>query len=82
MIDTEKAMQDLVAKGIKIPPQPKVLLDLNKKLASEDFSVRSIARIIAADPGISAMLFKAARSPVFGRGAFYLQKTAENRKKN
>ena len=68
MIDTEKAMQDLVAKGIKIPPQPKVLLDLNKKLASEDFSVRSIARIIAADPGISAMLFKAARSPVFGRG--------------
>ena len=68
MIDAEKAMNDLVAKGIKIPPQPKVLLELNQKLASEDFSVRSIARIIAADPGISAMLFKAARSPAFGHG--------------
>ena len=68
MIDVEKAMNELVAKGIKIPPQPKVLLDLNRKLASEDYSVRSVGRIIAADPGISAMLFKVARSPVFGRG--------------
>ena len=68
MIDTEKAMNELVAKGIKIPPQPKVLLELSQKLANEDFSVRSIARTIAGDPGISAMLFKAARSPAFGHG--------------
>ena len=68
MIDTEQAMKDLVAKGIKIPPQPKVLLDLNSKLASENFDVRSLAQIIAADPGITAMLFKAARSPLFGYG--------------
>ena len=68
MIDKEKAMNELVAKGIKIPPQPKVLLELSQKLANEDFSVRSIARTIAGDPGISAMLFKAARSPAFGHG--------------
>lgn len=67
-IDADKAMKDLVAKGIKIPPQPKVLLELQKKLASDDYDVRSLARIISGDPGISAMLFKAARSPVFGRG--------------
>lgn len=68
MIDTEKTMKDLVAKGIKIPAQPRVLLELNKKLASDNYDVRSLSKIIAADPGITAMLFKAARSPVFGRG--------------
>jgi len=68
MIDEKKAMKELVAKGIKIPPQPKVLLDLNRKLASDNYDVRALAKIIAADPGITAMLFKVARSPVFGRG--------------
>ena len=68
MINAEMAMKDLVAKGIKIPPQPKVLLDLNRKLASESFDVHSLAQIVATDPGITAMLFKAARSPMFGCG--------------
>lgn len=68
MIDAEKAMKELVAKGIKIPPQPKVLLDLNRMLGNDNFDVRSLAQIIGADPGITAMLFKVARSPVFGRG--------------
>ncbi|HEX8988269.1 MAG TPA: HDOD domain-containing protein [Rhodocyclaceae bacterium] len=67
-IDAEKAMKELVAKGIKIPPQPKVLLELREALADDDYDVRTLARIISADPGITAMLFKAARSPVFGRG--------------
>jgi HD-like signal output (HDOD) protein len=66
--DADKAMKDLVAKGIKIPPQPKVLLDLRKALGKDDYDVRTLARIISADPGITAMLFKAARSPLFGRG--------------
>lgn len=67
-IDADKAMKDLVSKGIKIPPQPKVLIELRKMLAGEDYDIRSLARVISQDPGISAMLFKAARSPVFGRG--------------
>lgn len=67
-INAEQVMKDLVTKGIKIPPQPKVLLELQRKLASDNYDVRSLAKIIAADPGISAMLFKVARSPLFGRG--------------
>ena len=66
--DADTAMKELVARGIKIPPQPKVLIELRKMLSSDDFDVRSLARVISGDPGISAMLFKAARSPVFGRG--------------
>jgi HD-like signal output (HDOD) protein len=67
-VDADKAMKELVDKGIKIPPQPKVLLDLRNMLAKDDYDVRSLARVISSDPGISAMLFKVARSPLFGRG--------------
>ena len=67
-IDTDQAMKDLVSKGVKIPPQPRVLLDLRKVLVKDDYDVRQLARIISGDPGITAMLFKVARSPVFGRG--------------
>lgn len=67
-VDADKAMKELVDKGIKIPPQPKVLIDLRKALAKDDYDVRSLARIINGDPGLTAMLFKAARSPLFGRG--------------
>lgn len=65
-IDIEKAIKELVAKGIKLPPQPKVLLELQAKLTSDDFSMKDLARIISHDPGITAMLFKTVRSPVFG----------------
>lgn len=67
-IDEEKALKELVSRGIKIPPQPRVLIELNQLLRSGDHDVRALARIIARDPGIAAMLFKAVRSPVFGRG--------------
>jgi len=67
-VDADKAMKELVSKGIKLPPQPRVLLELRQKLAKDDCDVRALARIISGDPGLTAMLFKAARSPVFGRG--------------
>jgi HD-like signal output (HDOD) protein len=68
-IDEEKALQAFVAQGIRIPPQPRVLVELNQLLSSGNFdNVRAVAKVIAQDPGIAAMLFKAAGSPVFGRG--------------
>ncbi|HUW37667.1 MAG TPA: HDOD domain-containing protein [Rhodocyclaceae bacterium] len=67
-LDLDKAMKELGSKGIKIPPQPKVLLDLRELLANNDFGVRKLTRIILGDPGIAALLFKAAGSPVFHRG--------------
>ena len=66
--EDEKALKALVGRGIRIPPQPRVLLDLEKTLRSGKVDVRGIGKIIAQDPGISAMLFKAARSPVYGGG--------------
>lgn len=64
-VDIEKAIKELIAKGIKLPPQPKVLIELQKKLASRGCNMKDLARIISSDPGITAMLFKTVRSPVF-----------------
>jgi HD-like signal output (HDOD) protein len=66
--EEQQAFDRLVANGIRIPPQPRVLLELRDKIATGDFSVRAISTIISQDPGLVAMLFKAARSPVFSRG--------------
>ncbi len=66
-IDEEKALAQLTSSGIKIPPQPQVLVELRKRLESDDYTVRGLARIIGQDPGLSALLFKAVRSPVFRR---------------
>ena len=65
-IDAENALKELLSKGIKLPAQPKVLIELQSKLGSDRYSMRDLSRIISSDPGISAMLFKVARSPVFG----------------
>lgn len=67
-IDTEEAIKALASRGIRIPPQPSVLVRLNRALAKDACDMRALARIIADDPGLTAMLFKAAGSPVFGHG--------------
>ena len=66
-LDEEKALTELVGKGIRIPPQPRVVLELQDMLRKDDYDMRSVARVISQDPGIVAMLFKAAQSPVFKR---------------
>jgi HD-like signal output (HDOD) protein len=67
-IDAEKAIQELTSKGIKLPTQPKVLVDLKAKLAADNYKMKDLERIIASDPGITAMLFKLAVSPAFNPG--------------
>ncbi len=64
----QQAIDQLAANGIRIPPQPKVLIELRREIAADDYDIRSISRIISQDPGLVAMLFKASRSPVFSRG--------------
>lgn len=66
-IDEKKALDDLARHGVKLPPQPRVLVELQKLLLSDDYELRSVAKVIGQDPGIVALLFKAARSPAFAR---------------
>ncbi len=64
----KQALDELAGKGIRIPPQPRVMVELNAAIASDDYDMRTIGRIISQDPGVVALLFKAARSPLFSRG--------------
>ncbi|MFH2135469.1 MAG: HDOD domain-containing protein [Pseudomonadota bacterium] len=66
-LDVDKALNELATRGIKLPPQPKVLLELRRLLDQDDYSMKDLAAVMSSDPGITALLFKAARSPVFGR---------------
>jgi len=66
-IDEKEALERLKQQGVKLPPQPRVLVELQRLLASDDYEMRSVAKVIAQDPGIVALLFRAARSPAFAR---------------
>lgn len=72
-VDDTKAVENLVASGIRIPPQPKVLVELRDKIAGGNCGVRALSRIISQDPGLVALLFKASRSPAFSRGRSFDQ---------
>lgn len=60
-----KSVKRLVDKGISIPPQPRVLTELQQSLVRGEADVRALARIIAQDPGITATLFKVVQNAVF-----------------
>jgi HD-like signal output (HDOD) protein len=66
--EDQQALDTLLANGIRIPPQPRILIKLREQLAGDDYTVRTVSRIISQDPGLVAMLFKVSRSPVFSRG--------------
>lgn len=66
---TEKDRQHLealLAKGLNIPPQPKVLFEIDKLMQKDDFSMKALAAAIGKDVGLTAAVFKIANSPGMG----------------
>lgn len=61
------AVKRLLEKGVKIPPQPRVLEELQRFVARGETNLRVLSRIISADPGIAAMLFKVVQSAAYHR---------------
>lgn len=55
----------LIERGVTIPAQPRVLIELQEQLALGVSDVRLLARIIGQDPGIGAMLFKVVQGAAF-----------------
>lgn len=53
-------------KGITIPPQPQLMVDLQMELAMPDPSFETIAAIITKDIGIAGSTLKVVNSPFFG----------------
>lgn len=55
----------LLAYGMKIPSQPRVLDELRKLISRKELDVRVLARVINQDPGLTALLFKVVGSPAY-----------------
>lgn len=55
----------LLARGVKIPPQPRVLQELYRLLKLKEFDIRVLSKVINQDPGITAMLFKVVTSAAY-----------------
>ncbi len=65
-IIAEETAQQLL-KGISIPPQPQIMVDLLMEMAGVDVRMDVIAEIISKDVGISGCVLKVVNSPFFNR---------------
>lgn len=54
-----------VLQGISVPPQPQIMVDLQMEQVMPSPDLRSIARLISQDPGLSGALLKIVNSPHF-----------------
>jgi HD-like signal output (HDOD) protein len=61
----EEAAQQLL-KGITVPPQPQIMVDLQMEMLMPDVSMDAIIDIIAKDVGLSGCVLKVVNSPFFG----------------
>ncbi|WP_250656622.1 HDOD domain-containing protein [Alkalimarinus coralli] len=55
-----------ILQGIKIPPQPQILVDLQIEQVMPDPDMKQIARLISQDVGLSGTMLKFVNSPFFG----------------
>lgn len=61
-----QSIKDFLDKGIKIPPQPKALLEIETLSQRPHVSNQAIAKVISSDAGLVAALFKVVNSPAMG----------------
>ena len=57
----------LMERGVKIPPQPRVLEELRQCIRRKEQDVRVLARVINQDPGATAMLFKVVTNAAYAQ---------------
>lgn len=55
-----------VLQGISVPPQPQIMVDLQMEQVMPSPDLRTIAKLISQDPGLSGALLKIVNSPYFG----------------
>ena len=65
-LELSPAQIDDLMHGIKIPPQPQILLDLQRAQQDPDCTVETIASIVGRDAGLAGSVLKTVNSPLFG----------------
>ncbi|WP_068827555.1 HDOD domain-containing protein [Pseudomonas sp. BMS12] len=63
-LSSEQIQQAL--QGISVPPQPQIMVDLQMEQVMPSPDLRTIAKLISQDPGLSGALLKIVNSPHFG----------------
>lgn len=58
--------RDLVYSLRELPSPPAIQLRLSELVSGADWSIREVAEVISADPGIAARLLRLANSPFYG----------------
>jgi len=62
---TEEQIKHIL-QGIKIPPQPQILVDLQMEQVLPEPDIRRIAKLISQDVGLSGTMLKFVNSPFYG----------------
>ncbi len=65
-LELSSAQIDSLMHGIKIPPQPQILIDLQHAQQDPDCTVETVAGIVGRDAGLSGSVLKTVNSPLFG----------------
>jgi len=55
----------LIERGIRIPPQPRIVDELQRLIRDKSTDLRDMARLIGRDPGLVGLLFKAVQTPAY-----------------
>ncbi|MFE8072876.1 HDOD domain-containing protein [Marinobacteraceae bacterium S3BR75-40.1] len=62
---TEEQIRHIL-QGIRIPPQPQILVDLQMEQAMPDVDINQVAKLIRQDVSLSGMMLKFVNSPFMG----------------
>ncbi|RMF14411.1 MAG: HDOD domain-containing protein [Gammaproteobacteria bacterium] len=65
-VTLDEAQIARILQGIKIPPQPQILVDLQMEQIMPDPDLGRIAELISQDVGLSGTILKFVNSPLFG----------------
>ncbi|BFM13591.1 HDOD domain-containing protein [Simiduia litorea] len=66
VIEITAEQVDAILKGILIPPQPQIMVDLQMEQFDPNCSIDNIAKLISQDVGLSGCILKTINSPFFG----------------
>ena len=65
-VQIEASDAEKILKGIKIPPQPQIMVDIEMEMVMPDFDIGEISRLVAKDVGLSGSILKTVNSSFFG----------------
>lgn len=65
-MDDNALIDAILASGVKIPPMPRILLDVQALADDDNAGAREYAQVIGRDPAVTGAIFRVVGSPVMG----------------